>query len=58
MIDFRYHIVSIVAIFLALTIGIVVGTTALNGPVLDDLRGRVNVQARDKRNLEALRAGM
>ncbi|GAC1324359.1 MAG: copper transporter [Mycobacteriales bacterium] len=53
MIDFRYHIVSIVAIFLALTIGIVVGTTALNGPVLDDLRGRVSVQAKDKRNLEA-----
>ncbi|MDQ6650364.1 MAG: copper transporter [Actinomycetota bacterium] len=52
MIDFRYHIVSIVAIFLALTIGIVVGTTALNGPVLDDLRGRVSVQARDKRTLE------
>ncbi len=29
MIDFRYHLVSIVAVFLALAIGIVVGTTAL-----------------------------
>ena len=38
MIDFRYHLVSIIAIFLALAVGIVVGTTALNGPVLDGLR--------------------
>jgi hypothetical protein len=29
MIDFRYHLVSIVAVFLALAIGIVVGATAL-----------------------------
>lgn len=29
MIDFRYHLVSIVAIFLALTVGIVLGSTVL-----------------------------
>lgn len=29
MIDFRYHLVSIVAVFLALAVGIVVGSTAL-----------------------------
>ena len=52
MIDFRYHIVSIVAVFLALAVGIVLGTTALNGPVLTDLRGRVNGLAADKRGLE------
>ncbi|MGH3322489.1 MAG: copper transporter [Streptosporangiaceae bacterium] len=34
MIDFRYHLVSIVAVFLALAIGIVLGTTTLRGPVL------------------------
>ena len=33
MIDFRYHLVSIIAVFLALAIGIVLGTTALNGPI-------------------------
>ena len=33
MIDFRYHLVSIVAVFLALAIGLVVGSTALNGPL-------------------------
>ena len=38
MIDFRYHLVSIVAIFLALAIGIVLGTTALNGPVTEALQ--------------------
>ena len=38
MIDFRYHLVSIVAIFLALAIGIVIGTAALNGPVTSALQ--------------------
>lgn len=42
MITFRYHIVSLVAVFLALAVGIVVGTTALNGPVTSDLRRQVN----------------
>jgi len=38
VIDFRYHLVSIVAVFLALAIGIVIGTTALNGPVTEALQ--------------------
>jgi hypothetical protein len=42
MISFRYHLVSIVAVFLALALGIVVGTTALNGPITKDLRNQVN----------------
>ena len=29
MIDFRYHLVSIIAVFLALAVGLVVGATAL-----------------------------
>jgi hypothetical protein len=33
VIDFRYHLVSIVAVFLALAVGIVVGATALQGHV-------------------------
>jgi hypothetical protein len=53
VVDFRYHLVSIVAVFLALAVGIVVGTTALNGPVLDDLNGRVAGLTSDKRGLEA-----
>ncbi|WP_113698837.1 copper transporter [Nonomuraea lactucae] len=35
MIDFRYHLVSIVAIFLALAVGIVMGTTLLQSPAID-----------------------
>jgi hypothetical protein len=38
VIDFRYHLVSIVAVFLALAIGIVLGSTELQGPTLDALR--------------------
>ncbi|MER6514005.1 copper transporter [Nonomuraea sp. NPDC001636] len=34
MIDFRYHVVSIVAIFLALAVGIVLGTTLLQEPAV------------------------
>lgn len=52
IVDFRYHLVSIVAVFLALAVGIVVGTTALNGPVLDDLNERVTGLTGDKRALE------
>ena len=42
MISFRYHLVSLIAVFLALAVGIVVGTTALNGPITKDLRRQVN----------------
>lgn len=38
MINFRYHVVSIVAVFLALAIGIVLGATELQGATLDALR--------------------
>ncbi|MEV4660093.1 copper transporter [Micromonospora sp. NPDC049301] len=41
MINFRYHVVSLTAVFLALAIGLVVGTAALNGPVADSLEGQV-----------------
>jgi len=42
VISFRYHVVSIIAVFLALALGIVVGTTALNGPITTDLRNKVD----------------
>jgi hypothetical protein len=38
VIDFRYHLVSIVAVFLALAIGIVLGSTELQGHTIDVLR--------------------
>lgn len=51
MISFRYHLVSIIAVFLALAVGIVVGTTALNGPVTTDLRHQVNSLKSDRSTL-------
>ncbi|HWH29142.1 MAG TPA: copper transporter [Mycobacteriales bacterium] len=53
IIDFRYHLVSIIAIFLALAVGVVVGTTALNGPVLEGLRRSNSGLIGDKRALES-----
>ena len=53
MVDFRYHLVSIIAVFLALAVGIVVGTTALNGPALDGLKGSISSLTTDKRTLES-----
>ena len=42
MISFRYHLVSLIGIFLAIALGVVIGTTALNGAVLGDLRRQVS----------------
>ncbi|MFG1946700.1 copper transporter [Nonomuraea sp. NPDC048826] len=67
MIDFRYHLVSIVAIFLALAVGIVLGTNLLQDPAIktanemtsqltranEDLRGRLEtMQAREQDHQE------
>ncbi|WP_019633705.1 copper transporter [Actinomadura atramentaria] len=52
MIDFRYHLVSIVAIFLALALGIILGSTTLSDSVTAGLKREANTAA--KRN-EALR---
>ncbi|WP_433154032.1 copper transporter [Actinomadura nitritigenes] len=46
MIDFRYHLVSIVAIFLALALGIVLGSTTLSNSVGDTLRKQANSAAK------------
>jgi copper transport outer membrane protein MctB len=51
VINFRYHVVSLTAVFLALAIGLVVGTAALNGPVADSLRDQVTAVSRDNSNL-------
>jgi hypothetical protein len=51
VINFRYHVVSLTAVFLALAIGLVVGTAALNGPVSDALNDRVNELGRTNKQL-------
>ncbi|HVE62347.1 MAG TPA: copper transporter [Mycobacteriales bacterium] len=52
MIDFRYHVVSIIAVFLALGTGIVLGSTALDRPIIDDLKRRTSGLAEDKARLQ------
>lgn len=52
MINFRYHVVSLAAVFLALALGLVVGTTALNGPAVEELSNQVASLRNEK---EALR---
>src|SRR5687768_80757 len=49
MIDFRYHVVSIIAVFLALGTGIVLGSTALDRPIIEDLKRRTEGLSEDKR---------
>ncbi|MFI5845673.1 copper transporter [Catenuloplanes sp. NPDC051500] len=51
MINFRYHVVSLTAVFLALAIGLVVGTAALNGPVVDGLDSQVKNLSKDNSQL-------
>ncbi|MEP7053823.1 MAG: copper transporter [Actinomycetota bacterium] len=53
MVDFRYHLVSIVAVFLALAVGIVLGTTFINGPLFDTLNNKVNSLTNDRKTLRS-----
>lgn len=52
MISFRYHLVSIVSVFLALALGVLVGTTVVNQGVIEDLRHRTDSAAKRARDLE------
>lgn len=49
MIDFRYHIVSLISVFLALAVGIILGAGPLQGAIGDQLTGQVE-QLRLERN--------
>ena len=40
MVDFRYHLVSVVAVFLALGIGVLMGSGVVGEPLLDNIRDR------------------
>jgi Copper transport outer membrane protein, MctB len=51
VINFRYHVVSLTAVFLALAIGLVVGTAALNGPLADSLNEQVSLLGQQNQEL-------
>src|SRR5215217_980372 len=42
MLTFRYHLVTLVAVFLALAVGVVVGSTFVGPAVVESLRNQVD----------------
>lgn len=53
MIDFRYHLVSIASVFLALAVGIVLGAGPLKGTISDTLTSEVTKLREDANTLRA-----
>ena len=53
MIDFRYHLVSLVSVFLALAVGIVLGAGPLRESIGDTLTQQVNALRQEKDGLRA-----
>lgn len=53
MIDFRYHLVSLISVFLALALGIVLGAGPLRDTVSDTLTGQVQELRVDRERLRA-----
>jgi hypothetical protein len=55
VIDFRYHIVSLVAVFLALALGLFLGSTTLQSTVTHSLRQQANRVTQENHSLETER---
>lgn len=53
MISLRYHIVSITAVFLALAVGVVLGSTAISGRLLSGLADEKNTLGQQVSDLQA-----
>ena len=51
MVSFRYHLVSLIAVFMALATGILVGSSLLNQSLLDSQRATISQQNAEKDNL-------
>lgn len=51
MIDFRYHLVSLFSVFLALAVGIVLGAGPLKAPIGQSLQDQVQALREDRDNL-------
>jgi hypothetical protein len=52
LISFRFHLVSIVSVFLALALGVLVGTTVVNQGVVNEIQRRADAAAKRSRDLE------
>ena len=47
MINFRFHLVSLIAVFLALALGVVMGATVIDEAIVDGLNSRINSVERE-----------
>lgn len=60
MIDFRYHLVSLMAVLIALTVGVILGAGPLQGPLSATLNGQLDQlkenQATSRAEIESLRS--
>lgn len=54
MVNLRYHVVSLIAVFLALTVGIVMGSTVVDRVTVDALNQRVTSVSKSVGNAEAV----
>jgi hypothetical protein len=54
LIDFRYHVVSIVAVFLALALGLFLGSTTLQSTVTNQLSSQAHAVIKNNHKLEAI----
>lgn len=53
MIDFRYHLVSLMAVLVALTMGVVLGAGPLQGKISDTLSGQVSALSKQQSELRS-----
>ena len=53
MIGFRYHVVSLAAVLLAVALGVLLGTTQLSGAIGDDQKTQIRNLAKDNGSLQA-----
>jgi hypothetical protein len=58
MISLRYHVISIGAVFLALALGVVLGSTALSNTLLSGLSGQKDDLAAQVSDLQSQQAGL
>ena len=47
MIGFRYHLVSLAAVLLAVALGVLLGTTQLSGAIGDDQKAQIRTLSKD-----------
>ena len=53
MINFRFHLVSLIAVFLALGLGILVGSTVVDQVIVDRLDREIRTARRDTATVQA-----